>query len=129
MALIPSCALTRFQLEHYSGYHTTLKWDISGDKRSHLIFQCREGDLRISPFIPFVVTNTRQANHFLHGFRRVEPSIEFNFDEPVRLTIAPQLDPNFGLPHILIKSNPFSPRKFVTSRYVQLSNTFVMPTE
>jgi hypothetical protein len=42
-------ALTRFQLEHHSGYHITVEWDISDYQHSRLIFQ---GDLRTRPFIP-----------------------------------------------------------------------------
>ena len=55
-------ALTRFQLEHHSTYYIALESDISGDKRYHLIFQCREGDLKTSPFIPYVLADTRQGH-------------------------------------------------------------------
>jgi hypothetical protein len=47
-------ALIGFQLEHHSGYHIALEWDISGDMYFCLIFQ---GGLRTSPCIPHILAN------------------------------------------------------------------------
>ena len=63
---------------------------------------------RTGPFIPFVLTNTGLTNHFLDGFRRVEPLSELDLDKPIRLAVASQLDPGLAVIQILIKTKSIS---------------------
>lgn len=66
---------------------------------------------RTGPFIPFVLSNTGLADHFVECLWCVKPLNKFDLDEPVRLTV-PQLDPRLRMPQILIKIKAHFTEKF-----------------
>ena len=43
------------------------------------------------------------ADHFVEGFRRVDPLSELDLDKPVRFAVFQQLDPGLRMSQILIK--------------------------